>query len=540
MDESLWRQRFHFPWPTLASDQPTTPHPWSWHFDTDQTGEFGQWYVTPSDGDEPRLADPTLPPAFRAGFAETDTGAIIGLVTEHGFTVYAVHPGVASHILYHNIERAEVGSVSCDGRLVCIQHTELSNWYHPALRVLDMDGTPVADLSDGPQSGLWPGAWSPLLHDQRLIIHHQRADMLRPALWSVPTNEVHELPLALPGEVHARWYPDGQALLLNQELRGRNTLFRFDLHTHTLTPIHTDIGAIWQVCIQADGEVLYLWDSSAKPPDVRSSTRGRLGPVHAPHIVGQAYQDIDVAGIHGFLVEPATPRPHPTIFMARCNNIDHNRDTFSPVVQSWVDHGFAVVLVNYRGTMGYGRAWRDAILGNPGLTELTDIAAVYDWSVANGIADRERMILFGESWGGYLTLLGLGVQAERWAVGIAMAPVGDFIACYEDAMPPLQASNHAQFGGSPKDVPDTYVKASPITYVEQVRAPVMLVISEHDARCPLRQNENYIAQLRKFGKPHLVNRLVGGHGVWGVAMLPYVETALAFVAQHLDTQPPQG
>ena len=170
------------------------------------------------------------------------------------------------------MERTEVGSVSCDGTLVCIQHTELSNWYHPALRVLGMDGKPVADLFDGPQSDLWPGAWSPLLHDQRLIIHHQRADVLRPALWSVTTNEVHELPLTLPGEVHASWYPDGQALLLNQELRGRNTLFRCDLHTHTVTSIPTDTGVIWQTLFQPDSEVLYLWDSSAIPPEVRSST----------------------------------------------------------------------------------------------------------------------------------------------------------------------------------------------------------------------------------------------------------------------------
>ena len=65
-------------------------------------------------------------------------------------------------------------------------------------------------------------------------------------------------------------------------------------------------------------------------------------------------------------------------------------------------------MVNYRGSTGYGRAWRDALTGNPGLTELADIAAVHERVVAEGIADPDRMVLSGASWGGYLTLLGLG------------------------------------------------------------------------------------------------------------------------------------
>src|SRR5207245_66144 len=84
---------------------------------------------------------------------------------------------------------------------------------------------------------------------------------------------------------------------------------------------------------------------------------------------------------------------------------------------AWVDHGFAVVLVNYRGSSGYGKAWRDAIVGRPGLTELEDLARVHDRLTAQGIVDPARTILSGGSWGGYLTLLGLGVQPERWALG---------------------------------------------------------------------------------------------------------------------------
>ncbi|WP_316316681.1 prolyl oligopeptidase family serine peptidase, partial [Clavibacter michiganensis] len=71
-----------------------------------------------------------------------------------------------------------------------------------------------------------------------------------------------------------------------------------------------------------------------------------------------------------------------------------------------------MVRVNYRGPPGYGRAWTDALKHRVGLIELEDIAAVREWAVASGLADPERLILTGGSWGGYLTLLGIGTQPE--------------------------------------------------------------------------------------------------------------------------------
>src|SRR3712207_4425328 len=68
----------------------------------------------------------------------------------------------------------------------------------------------------------------------------------------------------------------------------------------------------------------------------------------------------------------------------------------------WLDAGFAVVHVNYRGSTGYGSAWRDAIEGRPGLTELEDVAAVHDWAVSCGFADPATCVVDGWSWGGYL------------------------------------------------------------------------------------------------------------------------------------------
>ena len=175
-------------------------------------------------------------------------------------------------------------------------------------------------------------------------------------------------------------------------------------------------------------------------------------------------------------------------------------DSYRARRAAYVDAGYAVVHVNYRGSTGYGSAWRDALTGRPGLTELEDVGAVYDALVAEGIVDPQRAILSGGSWGGFLTLLGLGTQPERWAAGIAEVPVADYLAAYEDEMEGLRAYDRALFGGSPDEVHDVYVRSSPITYVDAVAAPVLVVAGANDPRCPIRQIDNYLDPARGAGQ----------------------------------------
>ena len=231
--------------------------------------------------------------------------------------------------------------------------------------------------------------------------------------------------------------------------------------------------------------------------------------------------------------------PHPTIFIIHGGPEAHDRDSFYPPVQAWVDHGLAVVMVNYRGSTGYGREWRDALTGNPGLTELQDIAAVHDRVVSEGIADRDRIVLSGASWGGYLTLLGLGTQPDRWTLGVAGVPVADYIAAFEDEMDPLKAYDRALFGASPEEDPELYRVRSPITYIDQVRVPVMILAGENDPRCPIRQINIYLDRLTELGKPHDVLRYDAGHGSLRTEeMIRQMEAELSFVSRNLGTPPP--
>jgi dipeptidyl aminopeptidase/acylaminoacyl peptidase len=238
--------------------------------------------------------------------------------------------------------------------------------------------------------------------------------------------------------------------------------------------------------------------------------------------------------IQALLVRPEGPAPYATAFLVHGGPESLDDDSYRARRAAYVDAGYAVVHVNYRGSSGYGSEWRDALTGRPGLTELEDIGAVYDALVAEGVVDPQRALITGGSWGGFLTLLALGTQPERWAAGIAEVPVADYLAAYEDEMEGLRAYDRALFGGSPADVHDVYVRSSPITYVDAVAAPVLVVAGANDPRCPIRQIENYLGELDRLGKPHEVYRFDAGHGSLVIEeTIRQVEVALSFALRHV-------
>jgi dipeptidyl aminopeptidase/acylaminoacyl peptidase len=132
--------------------------------------------------------------------------------------------------------------------------------------------------------------------------------------------------------------------------------------------------------------------------------------------------------------------------------------------------------------------------------------------VAEGVADPARAVISGGSWGGYITLLALGLHPERWAVGAAAVPVADYVTAFADEAPALQAFDRTLFGGSPEEVGDLYRERSPLTYVDRVRAPVLIIAGDNDSRCPLRQVLNYVEALQARGGDVELYRFDAGHG----------------------------
>ncbi|MFI7393252.1 S9 family peptidase [Streptomyces tendae] len=521
---------------------------WIWWFDDKDGDEFGVWRRQPFAGGADEEAVPGLDPSYPAGLGLGRDGrtAVIGRSTdEDGTTIHlARRDGGAPVEIYRHRESAGVGDLSHDGSLIAIEHTEHGDAMHSALRVLRPDGGTVAELDDTEggerELGLEVLGFAPVDGDTRLLIGHQRRGRWEPLVWDVATGEQTDLALELPGDVSAEWYPDGSALLIVHGFEARSELFRYDFAERGLTEIDTPAGTVSGATARPDGSVEYLWSSAAEPSAVRSTTgRVVLDPPGLKSPRSVPVEDVWVEGpggrIHALVQKPAgAAGPLPTVFDIHGGPTWHDSDSFAAGPAAWVDHGYAVVRVNYRGSTGYGRAWTDALKHRVGLIELEDIAAVREWAVTSGLADPERLILTGGSWGGYLTLLGIGTQPEAWTLGIAAVPVADYVTAYHDEMEGLKALDRTLLGGTPEEVPERFEASSPLTYVDQVKAPVYISAGVNDPRCPIRQVENYVERLEARGAVHEVYRYDAGHGSLVVdERIKQVRLELDFASRNL-------
>ncbi len=553
---------------------------WVWWFDDAAGDEYGVWRRQPF-GAVPgeQVQDATgLSAAYASGLAlgrtRADGTAVVAVArTDDGYgtqihrlTVDAAGgPPSTAVLLYDHVEDAGIADLSEDETLLAIVHSEHGDSRHPAARVLRLaDGAAVAELWDGPGKGVEPLGFAPLAGDPRPLVQHERRGRGELLLWDVLTGTQTELPLELDGaplrgEISsADWFLDGSALLVAVDHDARTRLYRVDLAapsatgSYPLTALGRADGTVSEASTRPDGDVWALWSSAGEPAAVRDLAGNLvLAPAGDPAPRSVPIEDVWVEGpggpIHALLRRPGDlsaadgrplpgplPGPLPLIVEVHGGPTHHDTDTFSAYPSAWVDHGYAIVQINYRGSTGYGSAWRDALEQRVGHIELEDIVAVRDHLVAQGIADGERVVLAGASWGGFLTLLGLGTYPDRWALGLAGVPVADYVAAYEDEMEGLKAFDRSLFGGSPDEVPDRYRDSSPLTYLDTVRAPVLILAGENDPRCPIRQIENYVAALAQRGIAHEVYRYEAGHGsLVDDERVRQMRAELDFAARHL-------
>lgn len=167
--------------------------------------------------------------------------------------------------------------------------------------------------------------------------------------------------------------------------------------------------------------------------------------------------------------------------------------------QELVARGWTVLLLNPRGSDGYGEAFFNAALGAWGLADAADFLEPVDALVAEGVADPARLAVTGYSYGGYMTCY-LTSRDDRFAAAVAGGVVSDLVSLTGTS----DCGHHLadfELGGTPWSGRDRYAAMSPYSRVEDVRTPTLILHGTADLRCPDGQAEQWMHALRARGVP---------------------------------------
>jgi len=170
---------------------------------------------------------------------------------------------------------------------------------------------------------------------------------------------------------------------------------------------------------------------------------------------------------------------------------------FSPVLQALSLLGFAVLVPNVRGSTGYGKRWYSLDDVDLRLDSVADLAALHAWLPELGL-DQARSSLWGGSYGGYMVLAGVAMQPSLWAAGVDIVGMSSLVTFLENTSGYRRAFREREYGSLEHDR-DLLVRASPITYLEDMAAPLFVIHGANDPRVPLSEAEQVAKALEAKG-----------------------------------------
>lgn len=267
---------------------------------------------------------------------------------------------------------------------------------------------------------------------------------------------------------------------------------------------------VWTLDLGDDGDGITWSCHTDTNPQVAGKTLHQLETHY--------WRSFDGATIHGLLMRPATARDEealPLIVLIHGGPTGVTAYEFpSHRAMGWAyllaDAGYAVLLPNPRGSVGFGTAFAEANLGDMGGGDMADILAGVDYCIEQGIADPGRLGVGGWSYGGYLTSWVI-TQTPRFRAAIAGAPITNWTSFHGVSTIPLFDTLY--YRSDPYNADGVYTFRSPIYQVRNTRTPTLFLQGERDPICPPGQAHEMWQALREMGiDTELVIYPREGHG----------------------------
>lgn len=308
-----------------------------------------------------------------------------------------------------------------------------------------------------------------------------------------------------------RWSPDGGQLLYFSNREGNLDLWRVEVATRRSEVIGARDGSHHPVGWVDSETVAYVYESYQVPPDlfvlkpggerkqVTFSGRAVYQAEHFDRLESVSWRSQDGVRVHGYLRLPSTIREGdrlPALVVSHTYNVGQFYNQWNPIFAYIVQSGYPMLMVNHRGSNGYGVKFRDLPKGNWGFAQLADIESGADFLKRRPEVDDDRVGMLGYSMGGYLTQLALTTRPALFDAGISVFGLGEITGD-----PNRSSRNYVwHIGGTEAERPDAYRAASPITYAAQMQAPLLIIHSDGDPIEPVSKVYNFTQELERHRK----------------------------------------
>jgi len=215
------------------------------------------------------------------------------------------------------------------------------------------------------------------------------------------------------------------------------------------------------------------------------------------------YRSRDGLTIHGYLTLPVGKEAKNLPIVINPHGGPWHRDSwgFNPEIQFLANRGFAVLQMNFRGSTGYGRKFLESSYKQWGLAMQDDITDSVNWAIEQGIADPEKVAIYGASYGGYATLMGIVKTPDLYAAAVDYVGVSNMFTFLETIPPywnPMKEMLYEMAGDPVKDK-DQFTATSPALNAEKIKTPLFVVQGANDPRVKKNESDQMVESLKKRG-----------------------------------------
>jgi len=367
-------------------------------------------------------------------------------------------------------------------------------------------------------------------HQLELLYHNKRVDILG----GIYSREGDLLGVSLMPDTPAVFWVDRKH---PETVMRRNLLASFPGSAVSLTSYTRDSGqAVLRVASDTNPGVFYLFDMQENKAQFLAEAFPWLDEKDMAVMEPVRLEARDGLELHGYLTRPKGKEKNLPLVVNPHGGPHGPRDMwgFNPEVQFLANRGYAVLQVNFRGSGGYGVDFERAGYKRWGTDMQNDLTDAVRWAIEQGIADPERICIYGGSYGGYAALMSPIREPDLYKCAIGYVGVYDLPLMKKAGDIPKSRSGRIFLDRVLPDTLEEQKSQSPAYNVERLKAALFIAHGERDQRVPMAQGLSLKKALDAAGKPYIWMQRDEGHGYFQQKNRhDFYSQMEAFFAEHL-------